>query len=146
MSLLSLCALLFQQSHLFLICVVLTRNDSRIIPRKTCQILRNCLCIQLLAFLTVPETFSNSSPSPEKILFHTGMILSIEWLDLVPRLRIGDCFEIHLPRWGLCDLLLSSHQKILLEVLLRQCVFCKEPLLSWFGSRHRNVGLLGSEF
>ena len=30
MSLLSLCALLFRQSHLFLICVVLTYNDSRI--------------------------------------------------------------------------------------------------------------------
>ena len=36
MSLLSLCALLFLQSHLFLICVALTYNDSRIIPRKTC--------------------------------------------------------------------------------------------------------------
>ena len=40
--LLSLCALLFQQSHLFLICVVLTYYDSRIVPRKTCQIPRNC--------------------------------------------------------------------------------------------------------
>ena len=32
----SLCALLFQQSHLFLICVVSTCNDSRIILHKTC--------------------------------------------------------------------------------------------------------------
>ena len=40
----SLCALLFRQSHLFLICVVLTYHDSRIIPRKTCQIPRNCQC------------------------------------------------------------------------------------------------------
>ena len=44
MSLLSLCALLSRQSHLFLICVVLTYNDSRMIPRKTCQIPRNCQC------------------------------------------------------------------------------------------------------
>ena len=34
MSLLSLCALLLRQSHLFLICVVSTYNDSSIIPRK----------------------------------------------------------------------------------------------------------------
>ena len=44
MSLLSLYVSLFRQSHLFLICVVLTYNDSRIIPRKTCQIPTNCQC------------------------------------------------------------------------------------------------------
>ena len=38
------CEPLFQQSHLFLICVVLTYNDSRIIPRKTCQSPKNCQC------------------------------------------------------------------------------------------------------
>ena len=37
MSLPSLCALFFPQSHLFLICVALTYNDSRTIPHKTCQ-------------------------------------------------------------------------------------------------------------
>ena len=41
MSLLSLCALLSQQSHSFLICVALTYNDSRLILHKLCQILRN---------------------------------------------------------------------------------------------------------
>ena len=35
MSFLLLCALLFHQSHLFLICVVLTYNDSRIMLHKT---------------------------------------------------------------------------------------------------------------
>ena len=44
--------------------------------------------------------------SPVKFLFCTDKIDSIEWQDLVPRLHIGDCFEIHLPRWGLCYLLL----------------------------------------
>ena len=86
-------------------------------------------------FLALPsarETFVNSFPSPEKFLFCTDKIESIEWLDLVPRLRIGDCFEIHFLHRGLCDLLLSSHQTFLLEVLLRQCVVCKEPLSSWF--------------
>ena len=38
----SLWALLIRQSHLFLICVVFTYNDSRMIPRKTCQIPSNC--------------------------------------------------------------------------------------------------------
>ena len=44
-----------------------------------------------------------------------------------PRQRAGDCLLIHLPRWGLCDQPLSSHQTFLLEVELRQCVSCKEP-------------------
>ena len=44
MSLLSLCALLFRQSNLFLICVVLTYNDSRIVLHRICQIPRNCQC------------------------------------------------------------------------------------------------------
>ena len=39
-----LCALLSQQSHLFLICVVLTCNDSRKNLHKLCQIPRNCQC------------------------------------------------------------------------------------------------------
>ena len=39
-----LCALLSQQSHLFLICVALTHNDFRIIPHKTFQIPRSCQC------------------------------------------------------------------------------------------------------
>ena len=36
-----------------------------------------------------------------------GKIESIECLNLVPRLRIGDCLEIHLPHCGLFDPLLS---------------------------------------
>ena len=41
--LLSLCALLFQQSHLFPICVVSTYNDSRKDLHRLCQIPRNCV-------------------------------------------------------------------------------------------------------
>ena len=62
------------------------------------------------------------------------------WQDLAPRLRIGDCFEIHLPRWGLCDQSLSSHRTFLHEIDLRQCVFYKDPLSFWFSSRRRNFG------
>ena len=42
--LLLLCALLFQQSHLFPICVVWTCNDSNKDLHKLCQIPRNCRC------------------------------------------------------------------------------------------------------
>ena len=97
------------------------------------------------AFPTARETFINSLPFPEKFSFYKDQIVSTEWLDSVPHLRIGDCFEIHLPHWGLCDLLFSSHQTFLLEVLLRQCVFCKEPFSSWFASIRRNFDLLGSK-
>ena len=42
--LLSLCVLLSQQSHLFLICVMLTYNDSKKDLHKPCQIPKNCQC------------------------------------------------------------------------------------------------------
>ena len=53
----------------------------------------------LSAFLTARESFVNSFPFPEKFLFDTDKIESIEWQDLVPRLRIGRCFEIHILHW-----------------------------------------------
>ena len=37
----------------------------------------------------------HSSPSLEKLEFRTGAIVSLEWPNLVPRLRIAGCFEIH---------------------------------------------------
>ena len=58
MSLLSLYALLFRQSHLFLICVALTHTDSRIIPLKTCQIPRNWQCKWLYVSSSAPGTSS----------------------------------------------------------------------------------------
>ena len=69
-----------------------------------------------------------------------------EWQDLVPRQRTGDCLEIHLPCWGLCDQPLSSHQTFLPDVLFPQCVFCKEPLWFWFACRLRKFGPSGSEY
>ena len=73
--LLSLCELLFEQSHLFPICVVLTYNDSRIIPRKTCQIPRNCQCKRLLVSLLAPRTFVSSFVFSEKFSFFTRVRL-----------------------------------------------------------------------
>ena len=89
-------------------------GDSTIIIHKVCQIVMNCQCKLLLAFVTVRETFVNSSPSPEKFLFGTDKTESIKWQDLAPRQRIGDCSEIHLPHSGFCDLPLSSPQTFLL--------------------------------
>ena len=110
---------------------------------RICQIPMNGQCQWLSAFPTARETSENSFPSLEKFLFCTDKIGYIDWLNLAPRLSIGDCFEIHLPRWGLCDLVLSSHQIFLPDVLLRQFAFCKEPLLSCFTCRIHNFGLLG---
>ena len=81
------CELLLQQSHLFLLCVVLTYNDSRIMPRKTCQIPKNSL--------SAPRTFVTSSGSPVKFLLHMAMIVSTVLPSLVPPRHIGDCSAIH---------------------------------------------------
>ena len=40
--------------------------------------------------------FRKLLPSPEKFEFNTGMIVSIEWPNIVPRLRICDFYEIHI--------------------------------------------------
>ena len=95
-SLLSLCALLIRQSHLFLICVVLTYNDSRIIHRKICQIPRNCRCEWLLVSSSAPRTSLGSSGSPEKFLFHMARIVTTALPNLVPPRHIDDCYAIHL--------------------------------------------------
>ena len=63
-----------------------------------------------------------------KFWFCTDTPGSIQWPDPAPRLHIGDCFEIRNCRLGLCGLLLSSRQNCQLEVRLRLCVFCTEPL------------------
>ena len=76
MSLLSLCARLSQQSHLFLNGEVLTYNDSMMNLHKLCHIPRNCQCRRLLVSSLAPRTSSGSSGTPGKILICTGMIVS----------------------------------------------------------------------
>ena len=68
--LLSLCALLSQQSHLFLICVVLMYSDSKKDLHRLCRIPRNCQCASYRA----PITFASSVVFPEKFLFCTETI------------------------------------------------------------------------
>ena len=99
MSPLSLYIWLFRQSHLFLICVVLTYIDSRIIPRKTCQNPRNCQCKWLLVTLSAPRTSLGSSGSTGKILVCTGVIVTNVLPSLVPPRHIDDCSAIHFLHW-----------------------------------------------
>ena len=42
-----------------------------------------------------------------EVSFCTGTTESTEWLNLVPRLSIGDCFEIHLPYWLIGNFVIS---------------------------------------
>ena len=86
MSLLSLCALLLLQSHLFLICVALTYNDSRIIPHKTRQIPR---------IVSVKMTFSFLVGC--QILYHHGISMIVTRFTFFTE--------------NFRDLQLSSHQK-----------------------------------
>ena len=73
-------------------------DDSMLDLHKVCQSPTNCQCKCLFAFQTARETFVNSFPSLEKFLFYTGTTVSIEWLNLIPRLTIDVCIEIHIFR------------------------------------------------
>ena len=117
------CALPSQQSHLFPICVV--------------------LCF-LKSFLFCTENVVNSFPSPEKILFCTGTIESIEWLNLAHRQRIDDCFEIHFPHWKLCDSQLSNHQILCPKYCFDTSPSARSPcdLCSFFFLVARCVGIV----
>ena len=111
------------------LCGVLTYNDSRKDLHKLCQIPRTCQCKWLSVSYLAPRTFASSFVFPEKFLFCTDALGSIEWPSPAPWLHIDDCFEIHNLHWEPCDLLSSSHQKFLHEVPLRHCVFCTVPIL-----------------
>ena len=109
MSLLLLCALLSQQSHVFPICAVLTINDSRKDLHNICQILGKCQCKWLVVSSSAPKTFASSSVFPEKFLLYMGLIESIE-PNPVPQQHIDNCFEIRILHWEPCDPLLFNHQ------------------------------------
>ena len=101
--------LLFQQSHLFLLCVVLTCNDSRKDLHRLCQIPRNCQCKRLLVPLSAPGTFPSSFVSPEKFLICTGRTVTV-LPSLVPPRHIDGCSAIHCLHLELCDLQQSNHR------------------------------------
>ena len=79
----------------FLICVALTYNDSKIIPRKTCQIPENCQWEWLLVSSSAPGTSSGSSGSPGKFSFYKGRKLP----NLVTPQRIDEYVETHILHW-----------------------------------------------
>ena len=128
------------------ICVVSTYNDSRKDLHKLCQIPKNCQSKKKLGLLFGSKNFCKLLSVSWKFLFCTDTTGSIERLDPAPRLHIDDCFEIHPPRWELCDLLSSNHQNFLHEARLCQHVFCTGLLWFWSSGRSRNFGLSASEF
>ena len=135
---------LSQRCHLFRINEVLKCCDSMTDLHMLSQIPSSCVCFQPLVCATAPRILTNFSPSHVKSSFYTDKTEPIEKQDLyhdsapiVPKSH---------PSLRTCDLPLSKHQCFLHEIELRQCVFCKEPLLFWFASRRRNFGLLGSEY
>ena len=81
----ALCALLFQQSHLFLICVVL----------KDLEGFAKFPSNDFWTSYQAPRTFAAPFGFPAKLLFCTDVTESIGWASPAPRLQIDDCFEIH---------------------------------------------------
>ena len=106
--LLSLCALLSQQSHLFPICVALACNGSKKIPHKTCQIPRNCQCKWLLVSSLAPGTSFGSSGSPVKSLFYMCKTVST----VLPSLVNNHGISMIVPRFTffIKNLLICSNQ------------------------------------
>ena len=130
--LLPLCALLFLQCHLFLICVALTNNDSRKDLHKTCQIPKKCQCKWLWVSSLAPRTSLNSSGSPGKFLFCTGMI-EIHWVaKSLPPQHIHDCYAIHFLHWEFLWSAVIKSQNFTLWARLYQHVFCKKPSCFFF--------------
>ena len=79
--LLVLCALLFQQSHLFFICVVSTYNDSRKDLHRLCQIPRNCQCKWLLRFLFSSKNFCK----PLRVSWEVFVLTGYDWIHWVAK-------------------------------------------------------------
>ena len=65
----------------------------------------------------------------------------IDWQDLIPRLRIRNCFEMHFPHWGLSGMSLSSHQNFLPRYCFEMSPSEKDPLISCSSCRSRNFRL-----
>ena len=74
-------SLLFQQFHVFGICVVWTCHDSRRDLHKLCRIPKNCQCKWLLVSSRVPGTFESFSGSLVKFCFLHGYA----WIHWVAR-------------------------------------------------------------
>ena len=131
----------FCQSHLFLFCVALTYNDSRIIPRKTCQNFQELSVWMTFGFSRrLQGTSSGSSGSPGKFLFYIGRVVTTVLPSLVPPRHIDDCGVTHILHEELCDPQLSSRQNFPLWARLYQHVFCKNPSLFLSSSRYRFLG------
>ena len=100
MSLLSLCALFFLQSHVLLICVAFRTT----IPGKIFTGIAKFQGSVSVNDLWFPRrlqelTSLSSSGSPGKFLFYIGRVVTTELPNLVPPRRIDDCYAIHFLHW-----------------------------------------------
>ena len=143
MSLLSLCALLFLQSHLFPICVALTYNDSRKDLHRLCQIPRNCQCKWLLVpcrlqeLLQAPFGFLRSfcfarirlDPLGGQVLHHDCMSKIVS--RFTTSLRTLWSAVIKSPKFSALGTTLPARP-------------LQEALVILFSSRYRNLGPSGS--
>ena len=141
MSLLLLYALLFLQSHLFLICVALTYNDSRIVPHKTCKIPKNSSLWMTLGFLVGSMNFI-------KALLGVLESFCPAWVGLYPlgcQILYHDCISMIVTRFTFftenfvirCDQVTKNNP---LWARLYKHVFCKKPSLFLSSNRYRNLG------
>ena len=55
------------------------------------------VCATSIELSVSPKNFNKLFPSHMKSLFCTDKIESIEWQDLAPRQRTGDCLRMHIP-------------------------------------------------
>ena len=64
-------------------------------PHMLSQIPSSCPYTQLLVLATVPRIKISFFPCHVQTLYYKDKIESVEWQDLAPRQRTGDCLQIH---------------------------------------------------
>ena len=70
-------------------------NDSMIIFSQDFPNSQELSVLMTFGFSDGSRNFRKSLPFPEEFPFCTDKVDSVEWLDLVQRLSIDDCYEIH---------------------------------------------------
>ena len=135
--LLLLCALPFQQYHLFLI----VKFDVQWFQDKSSQALPN---YRELSCVTLHFHVGSKNCCSSFLFMRSFCFARI-------RLNPLSCQILHHDSVSVIVLRFTSFTKNFVigcyqEVRLRQCVFCKEPLLSWSSCRCRNFGPSGSEY
>ena len=130
MSLPWFCALLFRQSHLFLICD-LCGVDVKWFQERSAQALPNSwelsVCMTFGFFVSSKIFCKLFSVSWEVLFMHGSDCIHWAAKSYTTTAYQWLCRDSH-PHQELCDPLWSSHQNVPLLARVYQGVFCKEPL------------------